>query len=173
MNKKGDHIIFIGMSGAGKTTLGEALSASMNLPFIDTDQEIEKKTGSSIIDIFREDGESKFRSYESGILNQLFEFPRSVIAVGGGLPCHNNQMELLLNMGDVIYLKTSVNVLVTRLNNNIDLRPLYSKLNQEEIIKKTEELIETRAREYNRADLVIHADCSLDEIVKQILQKLE
>jgi len=56
MNKKGDHIILIGMSGAGKTTLGEALSISLNLPFIDTDEEIVKITSLSIPEIFRLEG---------------------------------------------------------------------------------------------------------------------
>ena len=99
MNKKGDHIILIGMSGAGKTTLGEALSISLNLPFIDTDEEIVKITSLSIPEIFRLEGETKFRLYESGVIRQLVDFPKSVIALGGGAPCYDNQIELLLEMG--------------------------------------------------------------------------
>ena len=128
MNKKGDHIILIGMSGAGKTTLGEALSISLNLPFIDTDEEIVKITSLSIPEIFRLEGETKFRSYESGVIRQLVDFPKSVIALGGGAPCYDNQIELLLEMGTVVYLDVSIDVLAKRLGQNTNARPLYKKL---------------------------------------------
>ena len=60
MNEKGDHIILVGMSASGKTSLGEALSIALNIPFIDTDEEIEKKTGFSISEIFNLKGRLNF-----------------------------------------------------------------------------------------------------------------
>lgn len=172
MTKKGDHIILIGMSGAGKTTIGEALSTRLNLPFIDTDEEIVNKTGSSVLDIFRLEGEAKFRSYESGVIRQLVDFPKSVIAVGGGLPCHNNQMDLILEMGKVIYLNVYVDVLVSRLIEDQNERPLYAKLSKEEIIKKTIDLKIDREDTFKKAHFVIAANEAIDVVVQEIIEKL-
>jgi shikimate kinase len=172
MLKKGDHIILIGMSGSGKTALGEALSIALNLPFIDTDEEIVKMTGLSISEIFRLEGEAKFRSYESGVIRQLVDFPKSVIAVGGGLPCHNNQMDLILDMGKVIYLNVYVDVLVSRLIEDQNERPLYAKLSKEEIIKKTIDLKAEREDAFKKAHFVIDANQAIDAVVQEIIEKL-
>ncbi len=172
MTKKGDHIILIGMSGAGKTTIGEALSTRLNLPFIDTDEEIVNKTGSSVLDIFRLEGEAKFRSYESGVIRQLVDFPKSVIAVGGGLPCYHNQMQLLLEMGKVIYLNAPLDVVMTRLNQNINSRPLYINLDSDKIEQKTVDLKMEREKVYLQADFEIDTNQHIDKLVKEIIEKL-
>jgi shikimate kinase len=171
MNKKGDHIILIGMSGAGKTTTGEALSISLNLPFIDTDEEIVKITGLSIPEIFRLEGEAKFRSYESGVIRQLVDFPKSVISVGGGLPCYDNQIELLLEMGTVVHLDVSIDVLAKRLGKNTNSRPLFTKLSSNQIVEKTKTLMKQRTPFYRKADLIIDGNHSSGDLVKKVIEK--
>ena len=172
MNEKGDHIILVGMSASGKTSLGEALSIALNIPFIDTDEEIEKKTGKSISEIFSCEGEAHFRSYETGIICQLIDFPKSVIAVGGGLPCYNNHMDVILDMGRVIYLDLSVDVLVGRLIENSSDRPLYTRLDASEIEDKTRALKSERERFYQRAHKHIDASKPIQELVKEVIKNL-
>ena len=172
MNEKGDHIILVGMSASGKTSLGKALSVAMNIPFIDTDDEIEKKVGISISEIFQSEGEARFRSYEQGIIRQLIDFPQSVIAVGGGLPCYNNHMDVILDMGKVIYLDLSVDVLVGRLIKNSSDRPLYAGLDFSEIEDKTRALRSERGRYYQRAHKHIDASKPIQELVKEVIENL-
>lgn len=172
MNKKGDHIILIGMSGAGKTTLGASLSLSLKLPFIDTDQEIENVTETSIVEIFQNQGELKFRNQEAYVLKQLNGFTRSVIAIGGGAPCFNNQIELLLELGIVVYLDVSLDVLIHRIRRNSDSRPLYRGLSSDQIIEKTTALMKERTPFYGKADLIIDGNHSAEVLVKKILEKI-
>ena len=172
MNEKGDHIILVGMSASGKTSLGEALSIALNIPFIDTDEEIEKKVGISISEIFQSAGESQFRSYEQGILRQLIDFPKSVISVGGGLPCYNKHMDVILDMGRVIYLDLSVDVLVGRLIKNSSVRPLFIGLDASEIEHKTRALKSERERFYQRAHKHIDASKPIQELVKEVIEDL-
>ena len=172
MNEKEDHIILVGMSASGKTSLGEALSIALNIPFIDTDEEIEKKAAKSISEIFQSEGEAQFRSYEQGIIRQLIDFPKSIIAVGGGLPCHNNHMDVILDMGRVIYLDLSVDVLVGRLIENSSDRPLYAGLDFSEIEQKTRTLKSDRERFYQRAHKHIDAIKPIHELVKEVIENL-
>ena len=172
MNEKGDHIILVGMSASGKTSLGEALSIALNIPFIDTDEEIEKKAGKSISEIFQSEGEAQFRSYEQGIIRQLIDFPKSVIAVGGGLPCYNNHMDVILDMGRVIYLDLSVDVLVGRLIKNSSDRPLYAGLAASEIVDKTKALKSEREQFYKRAHTSIDSSKPIQELVKEVIENL-
>ena len=160
------------MSASGKTSLGEALSIALNIPFIDTDEEIEKEAGKSISEIFQSDGEDQFRLFESGIIRQLVEFPKSVIAVGGGLPCYNNHMDVILDMGRVIYLDLSVDVLVGRLIKNSSDRPLYTRLDASEIEDKTRALRSERGRYYQRAHKHIDASKPIQELVKEVIEDL-
>jgi shikimate kinase len=172
MNEKGDHIILVGMSASGKTSLGEALSIALNITFIDTDEEIEKKAAKSISEIFQSEGEAQFRSYEQGIIRQLIDFPKSVIAVGGGLPCHNNHMDVILDMGRVIYLDLSVDVLVGRLIKNSSDRPLYAGLDFSAIEHKTRALKSDRERFYQRAHKHLDASKPIPELVKEVIENL-
>ena len=172
MNEKGDHIILVGMSTSGKTSLGEALSIALNIPFIDTDEEIEKKVGKSISEIFQSDGEDQFRLFESGIIRQLVDFPKSVIAVGGGLPCYNNHMDVILDIGRVIYLDLPVDVLVGRLIKNSSDRPLYAGLNASEIEYKTRALKSEREQFYKRAHKHIDASKPIQELVNEVIENV-
>lgn len=111
-----NHIILIGFMGAGKTTIGKRLAKAGNLRFVDTDQMIEEQTGRIISDIFAEDGEEYFRNLETDLLVQLKNAEeRLVIAVGGGLPVREINRTYLKELGTVVYLNASVDVLVKRL----------------------------------------------------------
>ena len=170
MQKKGKHIVFIGMSGSGKSTLGRELSTFLNLSFLDTDSEIEKRRGLSIVEIFEKEGEEQFRAYEFELINELLLKPRCIIAVGGGLPCSDRANEVLHGLGTVIFLSTSVEVICQRLEIGIDLRPLYQGLNLEQVKQKTEVLLMQRTMYYQKADIIIDANGSIDDKINKVLK---
>ena len=121
-------IILIGFMGSGKTALGKRLAKKLKYPFFDTDLLIENQEDKSIQEIFRQAGEAHFREQEADLIRN-FPFPEDcVIACGGGLPCHNENMNQLLRMGFVFYLRLSVEFLTKRLLVNRESRPLLSVL---------------------------------------------
>ena len=77
-------IVFVGLMGAGKTKIGRRLAARLNLPFFDSDNEIETAAGETIEEIFRNRGEAVFRDGERRVIARLLERPPHVLATGGG-----------------------------------------------------------------------------------------
>ena len=101
-------VFLIGFMGSGKTSLGKALASQLNYQFVDSDQEIERIEGQKVKDIFEKQGEKAFRLLESKFIESIKEYKNVVISTGGGLPCHNDLIDKLLNYGTVIYLDVSV-----------------------------------------------------------------
>ncbi|MFM6935361.1 MAG: shikimate kinase [Flavobacteriales bacterium] len=162
-------IFLVGMMGAGKTSLGSALAEKMAVPFLDTDQWIEDKAGKSISSIFKEDGESTFRTWEQTCLSEINHTPQ-MIATGGGLPCFNANMTQLLEKGLVIYLEMTSLELYERVKNDAH-RPLLS--NESNLQQKIEELLELRASTYLQATFCIQANKPVEELVKEIVRQID
>ena len=123
-------VYLIGFMGAGKTTISNLLANKLQVPFYDTDQEIEKNEKRSISDIFKKDGELHFRMLETELLRGISE--NSIIACGGGLPIYNNNMQFINSKGISIYLKSSTNYLFNRLKKEKKSRPLINNKTDEE-----------------------------------------
>ena len=160
-------IYLIGYMGAGKTTTIKLLANELLLPFYDTDQEIEKKQKRSVSEIFNKDGELHFRMLETELLKNITQ--NSIIACGGGLPIHNNNMRLINSKGISIYLKASNNYLFNRLKNEKRNRPLIAnKTNKElEVFIKNE--LQNRSPFYNLANYTIVVDNkSTDEVLREV-----
>lgn len=151
-----NNIILIGFMGSGKTTFGKWLKRNKDYSFCDTDQYIEKQQKRKIKQIFAEDGEMAFRDMETEALKELKGLlDDSVISVGGGLPVREENRRLLKELGTVVYLRTSVQVLVKRLKSDKD-RPLLAGGNLKE---KIEGLMSEREALYmDAADVVIDTD---------------
>ena len=169
MLKKGGHIILIGMSGAGKTTIGKQLSMRLHRSFIDTDHRIEDQYNKSISDVFKSEGEAEFRRYESILTDELEGREPSVISVGGGLPCHHQNMTQLLKMGTVIYLQVSVKELCRRLTLDQNTRPMYNDVSENQIVSQTRDLFKKRHSTYMKSDVVIDSSSSVEEVLDKIL----
>ena len=105
-------IYIIGYMGVGKTTLAKRLAEQLQLPFLDTDLEIEKKKNKSVSEIFKKEGELNFRMLETELLTQLNT--KAIIACGGGLAVHNNNMELINSKGISIYLGKMVKRIIKK-----------------------------------------------------------
>lgn len=108
------NIILIGLMGAGKTTIGKLLANSMGRTFIDSDHEIQQRTGVNIPVIFEFEGEAGFRKRETEVLQAVALLPGIVLATGGGAVLREENRELLRKNGTVIYLRVPVNELKRR-----------------------------------------------------------
>lgn len=153
MNKENGNIILIGFMGSGKTTFGKWISEKHGMKFIDTDEYIENKQGRLIKDIFRESGEEVFRDMETNAVRELIDnTTNTVVSVGGGLPLKEINRKLLRQLGCVVFLDTSVDELVRRLDKDTS-RPLLAG---GDVRQKIESLMQARMEYYKEAaDLIV------------------
>lgn len=153
MNKENGNIILIGFMGSGKTTFGKWISEKHGMKFIDTDGYIENKQGRLIKDIFRESGEEVFRDMETAAVRELIDnTTNTVVSVGGGLPLREINRKLLRQLGCVVFLDTSVDELVRRLDKDTS-RPLLAG---GDVRQKIESLMQARMEYYKEAaDLIV------------------
>jgi len=150
-----DHtVVLIGLMGAGKTTVGRRLAASMNRPFADADHEIECAAGRSVSEIFEDFGESAFRDGERRVIARLLDEPPMVLALGGGAFVDPETRALIGQKAISVWLQADVETLATRVARR-DTRPLLREGNPTEILER---LLETRQPAYAQAD--IHIDAS-------------
>ena len=96
------NIFFVGLMGAGKTTVGRYLAKNLGLDFYDTDQEIEKRTGVRVPTIFEMEGEAGFRKREVSMIDELTQLPNIVLATGGGAVLSADNRQHLASRGHVI-----------------------------------------------------------------------
>ena len=160
-------LYLIGFMGVGKTTIGKQIAALNKVVFIDTDSQIEKETSKSIKEIFETDGEIAFRKLETDTIRSINR--KSVIACGGGLPAHNNNIEYLKHKGIVIYLKASTETLIKRLEKNKNKRPLISKLTNDKRLEFIRKILKEREKTYKQADYTIETD---NKTVKEVLREI-
>ncbi|MDR2139685.1 MAG: shikimate kinase [Tannerella sp.] len=151
-------IFLIGYMGAGKTTLGKALSRQMNLSFIDTDHFIEEHYHQTIRRIFEEKGEDGFREIERKTLREVSEFEDAVISTGGGTPCFHGNMAFMNMAGTTVYLKLSVDEIVKRTEPCRDTRPVLKNRSGEELRQYIAASLSERSRYYEQADIVLPVD---------------
>jgi len=157
--------------GAGKSTIGRQLARCLKLKFIDSDREIEIRTGVDIPLIFELEGESGFRKRERKVIDELTAKPGTILATGGGVVMDKLNRQHLASRGRVIYLHTSVDQQLQRTAHDRN-RPLLQTANPKQ---KLEELTEIRDPLYREiADWVIETDgCRVRDVVQQIVQKIE
>lgn len=158
---------------AGKTTLGKLLATQLAYSFIDSDDEIERIVGESVGEIVHQHSWDYFRQKESDWLSLVSAESSFVCSVGGGLPCHNNNLETLLKIGLVIYLECSPTVLYARLLNQKHDRPLISAVPNEELVETIANLLNEREYFYQKADHVINGDLPIKEQVDQLIRKIK
>lgn len=157
--------------GAGKTTVGRALAKKLNRRFIDSDQEIEARTGASISWIFEIEGEASFRQREAEVIRDLTALDDVVLATGGGAVLRPENRTCLKSHGTVIYLRASVASILQRTSHDKS-RPLLQTADPRE---KIEQLLREREPLYSEvADLVIETGRpNVQSLVQAILVELE
>ncbi len=162
-------IYLIGFMGSGKTTLGRLLAAKLpDYAFVDLDRYIEEREGgASVLELFEHRGEGHFRELEHRYLQEVMErYPDAVVSTGGGTPCFNRNMELMLADGVVVYLKYSAGMLAHRLGSARTVRPLLQGKDPEQLRAYVEELLPQREAYYGRANVVVaDPDKNMDRLV--------
>jgi len=165
------HIILVGFMGSGKSTIGKVLAEQLGVDFIDSDEVISKNEGLSISEIFETKGEDCFRQKEREFVLGLPNVKPSVIAVGGGLPCFEDNLDLLKNAGTVFYLNVSVMTLVKRLQNEKSQRPLLANLEDKDLSNFVFDKLIERTAFYRKANHIIPNETgNVDAAVKEILK---
>ena len=144
-------IILIGYMGAGKTTVGKALSQALGLPFYDLDWYIEERHRRTIAQIFAEKGEKGFRDIERNILHEVAEFEDVVISCGGGTPCFFDNMEYMNRQAQTVYLKASPDILFRHLKMGKVERPLLKDKTEVEMKQYIRDSLSTREPFYSQA----------------------
>lgn len=156
--KEKQNLVLVGMPSCGKTTFGKILSEELNKKFVDTDEEIIKRSGMPISEIFEKFGEKHFRDLESEVINGLSSSQGMVIATGGGAVLREENVNALKQNGKIIFIDRPLSMLITT-----DDRPL----------SKSRELLEKRYNErygiYSSVcDFKIKADGEITETAKLI-----
>ena len=108
------NIYLVGLMGAGKTTLGRALAKRLDYQFVDSDHEIEARTGVRLTTIFEIEGEEGFRKREAQVIAELATYKRRVVATGGGAVLRQENRDQLRSSGFVIYLDVPLSTLWER-----------------------------------------------------------
>lgn len=150
-------IFLIGFMFSGKTTIGKKLASLMKMDFVDTDEYFESKYKISIMDFFEKFGKDNFRKYESDVLQELIEKDNIVISTGGGLPCHNKNIDIINKEGVSIYLEMPLGAIINRQKASKQKRPLLKDKTQEEIEQYLKELLQEREPIYKKAQITINA----------------
>jgi len=165
------NVFLVGLMGAGKTTIGRILARKLGLRFVDSDHEIEARTGASIPWIFEIEGEPSFRRREAEVIRELTGQQDLVLATGGGAVLDPDNRAHLKARGMVIYLRTTVNSILQRTAHDKN-RPLLQTADPR---KKLEELMAVRDPLYMEiADIVIDTGRpNVQSMVLTILNQLE
>ena len=158
---------------SGKSTIGKHLSELQNHPFLDTDLLIEEKIQQNLKDFMLESGEISFRLLEREVLKEVIDSQqKSVVATGGGLPCFEENTQLLLENGNLVFIDTPEEDLFNRLLND-DSRPLIENLNETELKKYISVKLAERRPFYEQASIRITGNKSINEICTEINEKLK
>jgi len=170
MNHPGSFFL-VGPMGAGKSTIGRQLARALGLEFIDSDREIEIRTGVDIPLIFELEGESGFRRREHQVIELLTARKGIVLATGGGAVLDPDNRKCLAARGKVIYLHTSVEQQLQRTAHDRS-RPLLQTENPRQTL---EALLAARDPLYREvADWVIETDgCRVRDVVQEIVRRAE
>ena len=165
------NIYFIGLMGAGKTTIGKQLAKQLGKTFYDTDHEIEKRTGVKIPVIFDLEGEEGFRKRESAVISELTKLSNIILATGGGAVIAQENRDCLKKNGQVIYLRANANDLWHRMRHDKQ-RPLLQNV---DIRAKLEQLYSERHSLYmDTASIIVDTgNQPAAAVIKQIEQALK
>jgi shikimate kinase len=159
------HLVLVGLPGVGKTTIGKAVARRLRRPFVDFDDEIERRTGMQVREIFRLKGEDHFRALEYDLTRELSAKDGMVLSPGGGWITQTSSVELLRSAGHIIYLRASPETVGRRLR-RVETRPLLAGRDP---VAALSELYEKRRSLYETADVVLDTEVFVKQ---QLISKI-
>jgi shikimate kinase/3-dehydroquinate synthase len=174
LDRRITNLIITGFSGTGKSLVAKEVARGLNWDFLDTDDEIVKQAAKPIAEIFRQDGEDKFRELERETIRKACQQKQTVIAVGGGAIVDPHNYELLAKTGLIVCLEAKPETIYERLFREVaystetEVRPLLAEDNPLERIRQ---LKASRQPYYAKADWTIHTDgLSVSEVAEEVIR---
>ena len=166
-----DNIYLIGMMGSGKSTIGEKLANNLNMEYVDIDDDIESVHQMTIIDIFNQLGEKKFREIESAYFLEKAKQTNQVFSTGGGIILNIENRDILKNNGRTFFLETDCKILLNRIK-NISSRPLLDNKSPIETISLIWE--KRKKYYYESSDYTINTNTlSINDVIDEIARKIK
>ena len=167
--KSKENLVFLGMMGSGKTSVGLIVSNKLKLNFFDIDEEIEKECGIKISKIFEAKGEAYFRKIEENITLKILKKNNCVISLGGGAFLNKNIKNEVLKNHLSFWLNWNENTLINRIKNS-KKRPLAFKSTKNELV----EIIKKRSNIYSKAQFKVECEkLTKNQIAEKILNIYE
>ena len=171
-------VFLVGYMGVGKTTIGKLLSKELDVEFIDLDKYIENRYRKTIQEIFAQKGEAKFRVIEREMLREVATFQDVLISTGGGTPCFFNNMDVMNQLGVTVFIKASVDQLMSRLLSSKNVRPIIHNKTPEELKEFVTKHLAEREVYYSKAKLTypteqLESKGQIDETIKGIKEMLQ
>ncbi len=165
------NVYLIGPMGAGKSAVGKQVARLLKLDFVDSDTEIEKRTGVDIPFIFEKEGEAGFRKRETAVIAALTELNDLVLATGGGVIGDPDNRRRLGSRGQVVYLEASIEQQLARTKRGRE-RPLLAGGDPRDILTQLMEIRDPLYREL--ADLTVDTDKRrVNDVATEIVNRLE
>ena len=162
-------IFLVGYMGAGKSTTGQLLAEQLNWPFFDLDQEIEEKTGRTIPEIFKHEGEDVFRQIEHYSLWELVAmYSKGIVATGGGTVCFKDNIAVMKNHGKVIFIDVPETLLFDRLRSQIFTRPVLASMNEDQLMVFIAQHLRDRKPFYQMADYTVRGDQPDESLISEL-----
>ncbi len=164
-------VVLVGMMGSGKTAVGTAVSRMLDVPFLDSDTEIERAANMSIAEIFSRDGESFFRAKETQVITRLLGGRRGILSTGGGAFLSQENRRVIAERGVALWLRAELDLLWARVRHK-STRPLLRTADPYATLR---ELCQRRNPVYALADLAVdaRADYSVDEMAGRVIEALQ
>jgi len=163
-------ISLIGYMGSGKSHIAKLLSDRLGIKLIDLDKEISKKNKMTIAEMFQKKGEIFFRRQERALLEEIVATEDScILSLGGGTPAYYNNMELINQNSESIFLRTSVKNLTERLLKQKHKRPLIANISDQDLPEFIAKHLFERNIFYNKAKYTVNTDDKTPEMVVEEL----
>jgi len=174
LDRRITNLIITGFSGTGKSLVAKEVAQGLNWNFIDTDDEIVRQTGKPIAEIFRQDGEAKFRELERETIRKVCQQRQTVIAIGGGAIVDPQNYELLAKTGLIVCLEAKPETIYERLfreaaySPETEVRPLLANDNPLERIRQ---LKASRQPYYANVDWTVHTDnLNISQVAEEVIR---
>lgn len=163
-------IVLVGMMGAGKTAVGQALAQMLDAPFLDSDHEIQRAANMEVSEIFARDGEAFFREREAEIIARLLQSHHGVLSTGGGAFLQDRNRSQISEHGVSVWLNADLDLLWQRVRHR-DTRPLLRTPDPQATLRT---LYDARVPVYAMADLTVMArpEYSIGRMAKEVLTAL-
>ncbi len=163
-------VVLVGMMGSGKTAIGRALAAALDVAFLDSDAAIEEAAALSIAEIFARDGEAFFRAREAEVIDRLLSGPPAILSTGGGAFLAQRNRDVIAQKGVAVLLDADLKTLWERVRHK-NTRPL---LRTPDPLATLTELMEIRAPIYAKAQLhvPILPSASIEETTRSVINIL-